>query len=84
MLILTIVCASCNVNTDNMFDEPTMQHVNEIFDSPQTRACDSIANSLEDQGWSSDAAYIIASFETDLLDEADTAEYKLYCKYLSK
>jgi hypothetical protein len=50
--------------------------------SPQLIALDSITNELENIGWTSDAAYLIASFEVDLLDESDTAEYALYVAYM--
>lgn len=51
--------------------------------SPQLIALDSIAESLQADGWSADASYIIAGFETDLYDPAiDTAEYRLYQAYM--
>jgi len=41
-----------------------------------------IADSLQKDGWSVEASYIIAGFETDLYDESDSLEYSLYKAYM--
>lgn len=48
----------------------------------QVEAFDSISFALQNEGWTKEAADIIAGFETDLLDESDSIEYQLYIAYM--
>lgn len=60
---------------------PEPQQV-ECINSPMLIALDSIAEQYIADGWTADAAYLIAGFEVDLYDESDTAEYRLYVGYM--
>jgi len=53
-----------------------------IPNNPTLITLDSIAENLMAEGWTADAAYLIAGFEVDLYDENDTAEYALYKAYM--
>lgn len=48
----------------------------------QIEAYDSLTAQYQSDGWSKEAAEIIAGFETDLLDQSDSIEYQLYQSYL--
>jgi len=52
-----------------------------ILNNPMLIALDSIAENYESEGWTSDAAYLMAGVEVDLYDESDSAIYALYQAY---
>ena len=78
MAVVVIVFAvlSCTDNKQEMIDQYDQ------ITCPQLIALDSIAEGLMNEGWTADAAYLIAGFDVDLYDESDTAEYRLYVGYM--
>jgi hypothetical protein len=75
LLLLVVIAMYCT-------HDPIEEYNPTLTTSQHLQARDSIACYLESEGWTRDAAYLIASFDVDLLDQSDTAEYALYCAYM--